>query len=104
MAQEDPLSRALTMAEDLRTSVGDTIDSVLSQGAAQVKRVGPKMPAAPELPGGSSPGPELPEKFPALPEVGELPELPSLPEAPKAGTTETEKRPTRRAEGQVEGF
>jgi len=76
------------MAEDLRTSVGDTIDSVLSQGAAQVKRVGPKMPAAPELPGGSSP--ELPEKFPELPEVGELPELPSLPEAPKAGKSAEE--------------
>jgi len=104
MAQEDPLSQALTMAEDLRTSVGDTIDSVLSQGAAQVKRVSPEAPAAPELPGGSSPGPELPEKFPELPKVGELPELPELPEAPKAGATETEKRTTRRAEGQVEGF
>jgi len=103
MAQEDPLSQALTMAEDLRASVGDTIDSVLSQGAAQVKRVGPKMPAAPELPGGSS-SPELPEKFPALPEVGELPELPSLPEAPKTETTRTQKRTTSRTKGQVEGF
>ena len=85
MAQEDPLSQALTVAEDLRASVGDTIDSVLSQGAAQVRRVGPKMPAAPELPGGSSSSPELPEKFPELPEIGELPELPSLPEAPEGG-------------------
>jgi len=81
----DPLDQVLTVAEDLRTSVSDTVDSVLSQGAAQVKRVGPKMPAAPELPGGSSSSPELPEKFPELPEIGELPELPSLPEAPKAG-------------------
>jgi len=85
MAQKDPLSQALTVAEDLRTSIGDTIDSFLSQGAAQVKRVSPKAPAAPELPGGSSP--ELPEKFPELPELGKLPELPELPEAPKAGKT-----------------
>jgi len=95
------------MAEDLRTSVGDTIDSVLSQGAAQVKRVGPKMPAAPELPGGSSPSPELPEKFPELPEVGELPTLPELPSPPKArSSTKTGKETTgrRRTEGQVEGF
>jgi len=102
----DPLSQALTVAEDLRTSVSDTVDSVLSQGAAQVKRVGPKMPAALELPGGSSSSPELPEKFPELPEIGELPELPSLPEAPKAGetSTETQKKTTKRTGSQVEGF
>jgi len=113
MAQ-DPLSQTLSMAEDLRVSIGDTVDSVLSQGAEQVKRVAPAGPAAPGLaggssPGGSSPGPELPQKFPELPELGELPELPSPPEAPKAGgsspeTTGMQKKTTRRTKGQVEGF
>jgi len=80
----DPLDQVLTVAEDLRTSVSDTVDSVLSQGAAQVKRVGPELPA--KLPGDpSAQASELPEKFPELPEIGELPELPELPEAPKAG-------------------
>jgi len=102
MAQEDPLSQALTMAEDLRTSVGDTIDSVLSQGAAQVRRVSPEAPAAPELPGGSSPSPELPERFPELPEIGELPELPELPKAPRAPKAEEAPSPTPSPEEGVE--
>jgi len=108
MAQRDPLTQALTVAEDLRTSIGDTIDSFLSQGATQIKRVAPAGPAAPRLPGGSSPSPELPERFPELPELGELPELPSPPEFPKAERSSTEARKEttggRRTEGQVEGF
>jgi len=108
MAQEDPLSQALTVAEDLRASIGDTIDSFLSQGAAQIRRVAPAAPAAPRLPGGSSPGPELPERFPELPEIGKLPELPSPPEIPKAERSSTEAGKEtaggRRTEGQVEGF
>jgi len=101
----DPLDQVLTVAEDLRTSVSDTVDSVLSQGATQVKRVGPELPA--KLPGDPpAQASELPEKFPELPEIGELPELPELPEAPKAGetSTETQKETTKRTKGQVEGF
>jgi len=71
------------MAEDLRTSMAASIDSVLSQGAEQVKRVSPEGPAAPEfeLPTGSSRG--MPGTPPASP-LEELPELSQPPKTPKA--------------------
>jgi len=108
MAQKDPLNQALTVAEDLRASVSDTVDSLLSQGAAQLRRASPELPA--RLPG--DPSPELPKRFPELPEIGKLPELPELPELPKAegsptetgGETGKETVGRRRAKGQVEGF
>ena len=102
MAQEDPLTQAVTMAEDLRTSMAASIDSVLSQGAEQVKKVSPKGPAAPEfeLPTGSSSSRGMPGTPPASP-LEELPELSQPPKTPKAKeSTKEASSPTPAEEGE----
>jgi len=83
----DPLRDLIRNAESLRVNVAAQIDTLLTQGAAQIEAMAPRLPVgSPEGGQAGAGGQVLPEP-PRIEEVlAMLPELPRLPGAGEGGS------------------